>query len=308
MTTPAKTPVTTPVTTSSRALRALAALGALFVAYQLWGFVGWLLADIPLERNGDGVPDDVKASVIRGEVLIGLGALAWIGFVAWGTWKRRWATWPLVLSIAWALVYWQESLVNLDNRRFTYNPYFLSRGDWIPNLPFSGADEPMLDQPLLMESLVFLWMIPAVGLSIAWLLGRVSRLTTSIPVLVLVGCLTASVFETAFEFSGISQQLLVWNRVPEDLSLRGGTVHQWPLTEFALGFVWAMPGILWHLRDRVASLAWLDPAEGARTAQSVIVRILALTAIINVAFLVYNLALALVPATTTADFPAWLNG
>lgn len=296
------------MTTSSRSLRALAALGALFVAYQLWAYVGWLLADIPLQRNGDGVPDDVKSSVIRGEILIGLGALVWIGFLVRGVRRSGRATWPLVLSVSWALVYWQESLVNLDDRRFTYNPYFLSRGDWIPNLPFSGAVEPMLDQPLLMEALVFLWLIPAVGLAVAWLLGMVSRFTSSPPLIVLIGCLAAALFETAFEFAGISQQLLVWNRVPEDLSLHAGTARQWPMTEFLLGFVWAMPGILWHFRDRVAALRWLDPGEGERTAGSVVIRVLALTAVINVAFLAYNLALALVPATSSADFPAWLTG
>lgn len=296
------------MTTASAAVRALAVLGALLVAFQLWGYAGWLLDDVPLQRDGAGVPDDVRAAVIRGEVAIGVGALLWIAFVGWSTWRRRWPTWPLVLSVSWALVYWQESLVNLTDRRFTYNPYFLSRGDWIPHLPFSGADGPMLDQPLLMESLVFLWMIPAVGMAISWLLGRLSRITTSVPVLVLAGCLAAALFETAFELSGISQQLLVWNLVPEHLSLRGGTVHQWPITEFPLGFVWALPGVLWHFRERFSSLAWLDPAGEPRSPGAVVVRILALTAVLNVAFLVYNLALALVPATTTADFPTWLGG
>ena len=294
--------------TTTRTLRLLAVVGGGFVAYQTWGYVGWLLTDIPLQRNGAGVPDDVKSSVIRGEVMIGIGALVWLGFLIWSTWRRGWPTWPLILSVSWALVYWQESLVNLSERRFTYNAYFLTRGDWIPNLPFSGADEPLLDQPLLMEALVFCWMIPAVGLAIAWLLGRMSRLTSSTPVLVSVGLLAAAVFETAFELAGISQQLLAWNRVPEHLSLRGGTVHQWPMTEFPLGFVWALPGILWHFRDRLTTLSWLDPAEGPRTPGSVLVRILALTAIINVAFLAYNLTLALVPATVTADFPTWLGG
>ncbi|CAB4692431.1 MAG: spirocyclase, AveC family [Actinobacteria bacterium] len=296
------------MTTASRTVRMLAVVGALFVAYQAWGYIGWLLSDIPLERDGAGVPDDVKSSVIRGEILIGLGALIWIGLLARGAWKQRWPTWPLVLSVSWALVYWQESLVNLDSRRFTYNPYFLSRGDWIPYLPFSGADEPMLDQPLLMESLVFLWMIPAVGLAIAWLLRKVSRVTDSTPALVLVGCLVSAIFETAFEFAGISQQLLVWNLVPEHLSVRGGTVHQWPITEFPLGFVWALPGILWHLRDRFAQLRWLDPADDPRIVSAVVVRILALTAILNLAFLTYNLTLAMVPAGTGASFPPWLGG
>jgi len=296
------------VPATSRMLRLLAVVGGGFVVYQVWGYVGWLLTDIPLQRHDPGVPDDVKSSVIRGEVMIGLGALAWLGFLVWSTRKRGWATWPLILSVSWALVYWQESLVNLSERRFTYNAYFLTRGDWIPNLPFSGADEPLLDQPLLMEALVFCWMIPAVGLAVAWLLGRVSRLTSSTPVLIAVGLLAAAVFETAFEFAGISQQLLAWNRVPEELSLGAGTVHQWPMTEFPLGFVWALPGVMWHFRDHFRVLGWLDPTAAPRTAEAVLVRILALTAIINVAFLAYNLTLALVPATATADFPPWLGG
>jgi hypothetical protein len=101
------------VPTTSRMLRLLAVVGGGFVVYQTWGYVGWLLTDIPLRRHGAGVPDDVKSSVIRGEVMIGLGALAWLGFLVWSIRKRGWATWPLILSVSWALVYWQESLVKL---------------------------------------------------------------------------------------------------------------------------------------------------------------------------------------------------
>ena len=135
-----------------------------------------------------------------------------------------------------------------------------------------------------------------------------SRLTSSTPVLIAIGLLAAAVFETAFEFAGISQQLLAWNLVPEQLSVRSGTPQQWPMTEFPLGFVWALPGILWHFRDRFAGLGWLDPWEGPHTVRAVLIRVLALTAIINIAFLVYNLTLALVPATAGADFPTWLGG
>lgn len=307
-----------PAPTASRAVRALAVVGALLVALQAWGYAGWLLADVPLGRDGAGVPADVRASVVRAEVLMVVSALGWVTCLVVTTRRRGWPTWPLVLSVAWALVYWQESLVNLTERRFTYNPYFLSRGDWVPHLPLSRVDEPMLDQPLLMEALVFVWLIPAVGVAVAALLRVLSRWTTSVPVLVVVACLVTSGFETAFELSGISQQLLVWNRVPEGLALREGTVGQWPLTELPLGFVWALPGILWHLRDRTPALAWLDPdpepdlgpgpGAGERTLGGLVVRVLALTAVINLAFLAYNLTLALVPATVGADFPGWLQG
>jgi hypothetical protein len=125
--------------------------------------------------------------------------------------------------------------------------------------------------------------------------------------LILIAAGVGSAFETGFEFSAIQQQLLGWNLVPAELSVRTATLQQWPVPELLLGMVWSLPGIAWFFRDR-AWLRWLDPHVGAQGAGVNAIRILALSAAINIVFLAYNIVLMLVPATATASFPAWLSG
>jgi hypothetical protein len=288
-------------------LTALALVGAALLFYQVWGYVGWLLADIPLRRTDLPVPADVMAGVERAERLIYCVAIGWCIVLAVLTLRARRLTWPLMLSVAWLLVYWQESLVNARQHAFTYNAYFLSREDWTPFFPFLAASKPLLHQPLLMEPLVFFWLIPLVGIGISALLRKLSRWTQSVPVMVLMGAGVGCAFETSFEFSAISQQLLAWNAVPATLSMHTATPQQWPLPELLLGAVWALPGIAWFYRDR-GWLRWLDPQLGPSGARAATIRVLALSAAINIVFLAYNLVLMYVPATATAQFPPWLSG
>jgi len=72
-----------------------------------------------------------------------------------------------------------------------------------------------------------------------------------------------------------------------------------------LGTVWALPGILWFFRNQ-PSLTWIDPQAGPAGIMPATLRILALSAIINVVFLAYNLVLIAIPADATTDFPLWL--
>lgn len=288
-------------------LTALALIGAALVFYQVWGYIAWLLGDIPLRRTDAPVPADVMAAVVRAERLIYGVAIGWCILLAVLTIRARRLTWPVMLSVAWSLVYWQESLVNGREHAFTYNAYFLSREDWMPFLPFLSASKPLLHQPLLMEPLVFFWLIPFVGIGISALLRLINRYTQSVPIMVLIAAGVGSAFETGFEFSAISQQLLAWNLVPAELSIRAATPQQWPLPELLLGIVWSLPGIAWHFRDRTW-LQWLDPQAGPTDATATTIRILALSAAINSVFLAYNTVLMFVPATATAQFPPWLSG
>jgi len=287
-------------------LMLLALIGAALLLFQLWAYIGWLLDDIPLARTQIPVPDHIIEAVRRAETLIGCGAVLWLVGLIYQTFKHRRLTWQVMLTIAWVLVYWQESLVNAQVHAFSYNAYFLNRGDWISHLPLFASKQPLLDQPLLMEPLVFFWLLPLAGICVSGFLKLVSRWIHSPLLLVLAGAVLGTAMETSFEFSAISQQLLAWNYVSHDLSLRTATPLQWPLGELPLGVVWGLPGIAWFFRNKTW-LRWIDPSNGPSGAGFAAVRILALAAAINLVFLAYNTVLIVIPAKATADFPVWLS-
>jgi hypothetical protein len=284
----------------------LALAGAGFILFQLYGYIRWLLADIPLHRSSIAVPDTLATSVEGAERAIFGLAVLWLMLLVVISLRRRRLSWPVMQTIAWSSVYWQESLVNAKVHSFSYNAHFLNRGDWMPFLPALAPATTLLDQPLMMEASVFFWMIPLVGLAAAALLKQLSRWIKSPLLLILIGVASVTAFETGFEFSGIRQGMLAWNRVPQSLALWPGTPRQWPLLELLLGMLWSLPAIAWHFRSR-PWLAWLDPDQEPRGLRADAARALALCAVINSLFLAYNLVLIWPSAEATADFPAWLS-
>lgn len=275
--------------------RFLAALGVLFLAVQVWGYVGWLLSDEFVAHDSPvPLPASVDAAVGRGQVVQVVGVLLWLTFLAVHTARKRALSWPLVLTIVWASVYWQDPLVNLVDPVFSYNAGFFDRGDWTAYLPFVPDDAPGLDQPLLMQALVFLWFIPVVSAGAYGVMRLASRWTRNPVVLVLLAWAAIAVFEGLFELQGIDQGLLAWRRVTEGLSLHAGEPDQWPLYEgVLLGLVWALPGIALYFRDR------LPPVRP-------VVGLLAAVGALNLAFLSYNVALILL-ARNDVPLDPWLT-
>ncbi len=130
-------------------------------------------------------------------------------------------------------------------------------------------------------------------------------MTPALPIL--LGASTVIAFEAGFELSGIERQLLAWNHVPRALSLWPATNRQWPLPELMLGLVWSLPALAWFRRDR-APLAWLDPARAPASVITTTMRVLALSALVDLAFLAYNSIFTLIGLDASADFPSWLAG
>lgn len=283
-----------------RSVAALAALGAVFLVVQVWGYVGWLLSDEFVEHDSpEPIPAAVATAVERGQLVQVVGAALWLVLLVVLTFRKRALTWPLVLTIVWSTVYWQDPLVNLVDPVFSYNAGFFDRGDWTAYLPFVPDDAPGLDQPLLMQALVFVWFIPAVSAAAYGVMRLVSRWTTRSVVLVLVAWAAIAVFETLFELKGIDQGLLAWRQAAPELSLRAGTPDQWPFYEgVLLGLLWALPGIVLFFRDR------LPVARGDGV--SLVVGLLAASGALNAAFLAYNVAL-IVLAGDPVELDPWLS-
>ncbi|MBA4022322.1 MAG: hypothetical protein C0482_08140 [Gordonia sp.] len=288
---------------------ALAVVGAGFLIVQAYAYIAWLLSDrIAQPRGSDPISDEVLANVRRAEVILVTLALGWLIFLVVDCRRRRTLTWPVLLTFAWSAVYWQDPLVNAVDHNFTYNAYFQDNGDWVTHLPFIPVSGPTLPQPLF-EALVFFALLPIFGLLSHSILWGLRRLGISSPTLLIITVwLVFIVIDGAFEMAGISQGLLVWNRVSDTLAFHSGTIDQWPVYEgVMLGLVWALPGMLMFFRGD-NRFSRLDPGiDTLRGSVPTVVRLLALAGLLNLVFLAYNIGLMLLSGSTIAPTPSWLS-
>lgn len=282
--------------------RALVALGFAFVVFQLWGYLAWVLDGGSTRFETDAAIPQASTDAIRlGLVVTPTIAVLWLVFVIRGVVQARTLTWPALLTGAWALTYWQESMANVTGARFAYNASFFDLGDWTDHLPFVEMTGPGLPQPLAMEPFVFVGMFPVFSWAVAAGMRALHRRTGWRPAAIAaVGYAVVLVFEFLVEMRSIAQGVHAYPEVFGALSIRDGQVDQFPLYEnWLLGLMWFLPGLaIFVLRDlRGRAL----PAPGPWT-------VLAAVGALNAAFLLYNLvAFVWLPADTVAPMPPWLN-
>jgi hypothetical protein len=277
---------------------ALAVVGVLAVAVQLWAYTSWLLSpDFATVTSPTPAPDAIRAGVVRAQLVSVAGTVLWLGYVAWDWRRRRRLTWPLLWTVAWALVFWQEPLVNVRTRTFSFNKEFANWGDWTAHLPFVRNTSP-LPEAILLEGLVFVYLLPLVAMATAALMRLLRRrLRLPNPVLVLVAWLAVALFDLLFERQGIAGGLLAYPEVGGP-ALDQGQPTQWPIYEgFAIGLAWALPGMVtYFLRER----------EVTPSRRPALVTVLAAVGLVNLGFGLYNLGYALIMHGTVAQMPPWL--
>ncbi|MFI6095020.1 spirocyclase AveC family protein [Lentzea sp. NPDC051213] len=286
----------------------LAIVGVVVVVAQVWGYTAWLVsADFVPIRSSEPLPGEISANVARAELAAVAGAALWLSYVVWDVVRKRALTWPLLWTVAWASVFWQEPMVNLRNHTFSFNKAFVNRGDWTPHLPFVRDSSP-LPPALVMEGLVFVSLLPLIAVATAGLL-RVLRRHLRIPVLVvLVAWFAVAVFNMVFERWGIAQGVLSYVEVGGP-AFDKGKPTQWPIYEgIALGFAWALPGMVTFFRRDA-----LDPARRELTPRwwrgrrATLVTLLAAVGLVNLVFGLYNAGYVWILDGTVAEMPAWLE-
>lgn len=285
----------------------LAVLGAAVLLVQLWAYAAWLFTS-PLEpvRSSAPVPDEVVRNVRIAELSSIVGATAWLGFVAWDWRRRRTLTWPLLWTVAWASVFWQEPLVNVRTHTFSFNKEFHNLGDWTTYLPFVPDSYSPLPEALVLEGLVFLYLLPLLAVAVAAymrLLRRHLRINSPV-VLTLVAWASVVAFDMAFELQGIHQELLAYVEVGGP-TLHAGEPGQWPLYEgLAIGAAWAFPGVLtFFVRDRASADGYPRWWPGRR---GVVVTLLAAVGAVNLVFGLYNAGYVALMEGTPTEQPASL--
>jgi hypothetical protein len=290
----------------------LAILGAVFVIYQLWGYIAWINSDdfVATPPGFDPIADEVRSSLVRTQWIMVLWAVVWTVVLVLQWRSARRLTWPMLLTIAWVSVYWQDPLVNWTGYHFSYNAYLFNRGDWISHLPFVSHSGPMLTQPLLVEALAFYAVVPTVGVLAYGVMRFANRRlhVTSPVVLIVLAWATIFAFDAGLENLAIHQHMHAWTSVTEMLSLNAGTPQQWPIYEGVfLGVLWGLGGILMYfagerrvtvLDDGIDTLVTASWGRSALTVLSVV-------GFYNLMFLAYNATLNLL-ASNVVHFPSWL--
>jgi Spirocyclase AveC-like len=291
----------------------LAMLGAILLLYQIWGYVGWMLSSdfAPSPTGIDPISPSTLSNVLTAERNQVVMATVWTAWLVIELLRRRELSWPLMLSIAWATVYWQDPFVNLIDHNFSYNKFYFNRGDWASHLPFMPVSGPVLPQPLLMESLAFWWLLPAFAIFTYFTMRcaeRFFRVRSRIGLLA-IGWGALYLIDFLLESSAIRNQTMAWNRVDSAMALHAGTPAQWPIYEGVLvSMVWAAPGVIYFFRGS-NRFSRLD--EGVEAIRSPFLRVatqlLAISGAYNLLFLLNNLGLILLSGSTTASFPSWLR-
>lgn len=285
----------------------LAAIGAIIIAVQAFGYLSWLCsADFAAISSPVDVPEDIRAMVRQAEMSSLIGASLWLCYVAWDWLRKRTLTWPLLWSVAWALTFWQEPMVNVRHHTFSWNKALFNRGDWTTHLPFVPDSYSPMPEALILEGLVFLYLLPLFAMVIAALMKAMRRYLhiANNALLVLLAWLAMGLADMKFELGGIAKGLLAYVEIGGP-ALNPGSVTQWPIYEgVGVGLAWALPGMIMFFRRDMASEVFPRWWQGRH---ALLVTLLAAVGLVNLIFAIYNTGYVMVmDGTVASQLPPWL--
>jgi hypothetical protein len=295
-----------------------AALGAFFVALQVWVYVGWVVSGDARPTHVGAQPPDtivkVWAWLVQGATMAAFAAV--IVYCVRQSRRQGRLSFDTLVVIAWASVVWQDPILNYIKPQFLYNSYLINLGSWVEHVPGwlspRGANLP---EPLFLSGFGYFYLGIGSGMIICTAMRRTKRRWPSlgVPALIGVALATAFVLDLLVEGFWVRTSLYAYSGAVESVSLWGGQRYQFPLYESLLwGSVWASVACLRYFRDDYGRSAvergadQLAVSERRRTA----LRALALIGFANLVFVGYNVsinAIGLQNGATPAGYPTYLR-
>jgi hypothetical protein len=279
-----------------------ATLGAAILAFQIYIWAKWITGP-NFKRVPTGPTQPPEAMKLAIWSFLSFGFLA-AAYAIWRFVLRPWRreghlTLDGMLTISFALSYFQDPLFNYSGTWLTYNSWMPNWGSWLSVMPGSLAPHhpgaQFAESPLWVLPL-FTYVLLPVSILIGWVMGRARRRWPAITRLrmFLVGWAFAAAFTLVLEAAVLMPMgFYTYAGADGSLSVDPSHYYKYPIYEAVVwGLLWAVWGSLRYFRnDRGETIAerGIEHVSAGPRARATI-RFLAVFGAVSVAFLcVYNI-------------------
>jgi hypothetical protein len=281
---------------ATRAIYGWAALGLLFLGFELFLFVGWFASGDarPTAPGPDKMSDLTRVSLVLLQLICVVAAVACIVvFVILPLRRDHRLSENGLWVLAFTTLVWQEPLLNYVRPQIAYNANLVNLGSWTARIPGWRSPNPeRIPVPLLLNGLMYIFVIFGFVLFAEVVIRAARRRWPNLG----RGGLLAVVFVFFLGFLFLLEGVVfartaayVFAGVVPSLTLWSGHEYQYPLYQLVIGSIW-FTGFT-ALRLFSNAQGWTVAERGAETLEvgskaRTVYRFLARVGACNLVFLV----------------------
>ncbi|MCK0517336.1 spirocyclase AveC family protein [Williamsia sp. DF01-3] len=294
-------------------------VGAAAILLQMYIFASWIAAGPTAPNAGpDPISDFPRYGLIvfqTAMIAVGIGGVI---YIARTLWNRECLSLFQLVMIGWLCTWWQDPLVSMAERGFTYNSKLVNAGCWCDQVPgWSSENGSQFVEPLLITPPAYLVVLPLGALFSAYVIRWVAKRWSNLNdvVLFVIGWAGVSLL-FQFPLELIATRLIhvdVWLSSPGNVSLWGDHFYKMPVYEFPLfGLALVTTGWVLYLnmRDGKSFLDVRLESAGISGRRASTMRVLAVIGYSNFSNALYIALFVIVSVvfkdSIPADTPSWL--
>jgi len=208
------------------------AVGLFFAVLQVYLWVSWLATDaFPRHTGADPVPTHVKALAWVLQAVCVLAAITVVVYIWRRTRREGQLAWDALIAIAFAGVFWQDTLCNYQRPIFFYNSYLVNLGAVDPHIPgWLSPNGGNIPEPFLLSGPLYAWWFVLFGIVFCAMARKLRQLRPNISKvgIFLVGVVALGLLDMVLENTFIYAQLFAYPGVINALTFNAGTIYQFP--------------------------------------------------------------------------------
>lgn len=273
-----------------------AAVGALFVALDIYVLSAWMLSDkfVPTSPGTQPVPGYTSFFVNLFQVIGGLLAVAAIFWIIRDLRRQGSLSAYSVIVLGWCTAVWQDPLDNYLRPVFGYSSLFVNYGSWSEFIPgWISPNGSKMPEPVFFTLGNYLLVMPIAALIVAWLLRMAKRRMPQLNTLQLVAIAIVGMilYDFVLEVFWVRTGMYAYFGGIDAVTINAGKPYQFPIyVSLTWGPVLGLVGALYFFRDDKGNMLVERGIENVKAEYGKsLLRVLAVGGFINIAFLIYSL-------------------